>query len=94
MRLGAQFGHAAGNAVQPFAHRRGKRAAWLGELHAATAPMKQRHAEFALQRLYLMADRAVGDMQFGAGTRKIPVARGDLKGTQRGERRQARGHPV
>jgi hypothetical protein len=53
--------------------------------------MKQRHAEFALQRLYLMADRAVGDMQFGAGTRKIPVARGDLKGTQRGERRQARG---
>ena len=92
MRPSAQFGDAAGDAVQRVAHRGGECAAWLGQLHAATAPMEQRHAEFALQRLHLMADRAVGDMQFGAGAAEVAVARGGLEGAQRGKRWQAVGH--
>ena len=92
VRTRTQFGNAAGDAVQCLAHSDGERAARLGQFHAAAAPVEQRHAEFALQRLHLMADRAVGDMQFGAGAGKIQVAGGGFEGAQRGKRRQAGGH--
>jgi hypothetical protein len=67
-------------------------AARLGQFHTAAAPVEQRHAELALQRLHLMADRTVRDMQFGAGARKVLMAGGDLERAQRGKLRQAGRH--
>jgi hypothetical protein len=89
VRPRAQFRDATGDAVQRLAHRGGEHATRLGEFHAATPPVEQRHAELAFQSLHLMADRPVRDMQFGAGAGEILVAGGGLEGAQRGKRGQA-----
>jgi hypothetical protein len=91
---GAQFGDAAGDAVQGVAHRAGKLAPMLGQCHAAAAAFEQRHAEFALKCLHLMADCAMGDVQFGAGTAEVEVPRGGFECAQGVQRGQARGHTM
>jgi hypothetical protein len=43
---------------------------------------KQRHAQVLLQRAHLVAHRAVGDMGFIGGARKVLMPGGCLKGAQ------------
>ena len=69
-----------------------KLAARLGQFHTATAAVEQRNAQFALQRLHLMADRAMRDMQFGGGAGEVAVPRGGLEGAECMQRWQAVRH--
>ena len=92
MRATTQFRHAALDAVQRVAHRRGEFAAWLGQLHTATAAPKQRNSQFALERLHLMTDRPVRDVQFSGGAGEVAVARGGLERAECMQRWQAVRH--
>jgi hypothetical protein len=76
------------NAVQCIAHGHGESTTWLGQLHATTPAMEQRHAEFALQRPHLVADGTMGDVQFVAGTGEILVPCRRLEGAQCDQRRK------
>jgi hypothetical protein len=66
----------------------------LGQRHAPAAAFEQRHTEFAFERLHLMADGTMGDVQFDGGSAEVEVTRGGLEGAQEMQRRQADGHPM
>ena len=58
----------------------------------SVAPHEQGDAELLLQPVDLMADRGLGDVQFGRGAREAQVARRRLEGTQSVQRGQAERH--
>ena len=64
----------------------------LGDDQALALAVEQLEAELLLQRLDLVADRALRDEQLLGGAREALVPRGGLEGLQCVERRQARAH--
>ena len=58
----------------------------------AIPPHEQRDADLLLQPVDLVADRGLGDVQFGGGAREAQMARRCLEGTQSVQRRQGQRH--
>ena len=78
----------AHDAVHGMAHCRSKSATWFGQLHAAILPVEQRDTQLTLQRLDLVADRPVRQMQFVGRPREVLMPRRRFEGAQRGQRWQ------
>ena len=72
-----------GHAVEGVAQIGQQRLAFAGDLEPARAAHEQRHAEPLLERLHLVADRRLGDVQLLGGVRETCVTGGGLEGAQR-----------
>jgi len=66
-----------------------QRLALAGDLESARTAHEQRHAEALLERLHLVADGGLGDVQFLGGVGEACVTGGRFEGTQ-GIQRQLR----
>ncbi len=62
------------------------------DLEALAVALEQLDAELALERLHLLADRALGDVKLLGRAREALVAGGRLERAERIERRQAARH--
>jgi hypothetical protein len=89
-----QFSDASRDVVEAFTHGCGKLSPWLGQHHAAAASLEQGNAQLVLQRLHLVTDRAMGQVQLCRGPAEVELPGGDLESTQRVQGRQAWCHMV
>src|SRR5262245_26215407 len=77
-----------GDAIEGIAHHREIGAASLGDDEPLVLAIEQLQPELGLERLHLMADRALGDAELLGGAREALVAGRGLEGLERIERWQ------
>jgi hypothetical protein len=89
------FAHRGAELVERDAHARGESLAFVGEPDAASRSLDEPHAELRLERLDLVADRAVRDAELAGRAREAAQPRGRLERAQRLHRREPRErHPI
>ena len=81
-----------GHPVKGVAQIGQQRLALAGDLEAARAAHEQRHAQSFLERLHLVADGGLGDMQLFGGVGETCVTGGGFEGAQRIQRQLRAAH--
>ena len=81
-----------GHAVEGIAQVGQQRLAFAGDLEPARTAHEQRHAQPLLERLHLVADRRLGDVQLLGGVGEGGVAGGGFEGAERVQRQLRAAH--
>ena len=81
-----------GHAVEGIAQVGQQRLAFAGDLEPARTAHEQRHAQPLLERLHLVADRRLGDVQLLGGVGEAGVTGGGFEGAERVQRQLRAAH--